>query len=250
MAVTATEQRPLTIDGLAHETGLTARNIRAYQSKGLLPSPKVRGRTGYYGSEHVARLRLIRDMQAEGFNLTAIKRLLDASKGDGSDALRLQRDLIGAFGHERTEVANVEELERVFGGTLNNRLMKRAEKLGALRPLDEGRYEISNPTLIRAAGELVELGVPITHVVAVGEAVAKQTRAIAVEFVRLFTTDVLGHSGKGGEDWTGAREALDKLAPLAHDVVQASFRQAMASAVEREVERRAKPGKSRSGRKR
>jgi DNA-binding transcriptional MerR regulator len=250
MAATATEARPLTIDGLAHETGLTARNIRAYQSKGLLPPPEVRGRTGYYGSEHVARLRLIRDMQADGFNLTAIKRLLDASDGDGSDVLRLQRDLVGAFGHERTEVATEEELERVFGGALNDRLMKRAEKIGALRPLGGDQYEISNPTLIRAAGELVELGVPITHAVAVGEAVAKQSRAIAAEFVRLFTSDVLGPAGKGAEDWAGASEALDKLAPLAHDVVQASFRQAMASAVEREVERRAKPGKSRSGRKR
>ena len=246
MAATETEQRPLTIDGLAHETGLTARNIRAYQSKGLLPPPEVRGRTGYYGSEHVARLRLIRDMQADGFNLTAIKRLLDVSAGDGSDALHLQRDLIGAFGPERTEVATTAELEETFGGALDARLMKRAEKIGALRPLGEGRFELSNPTLIRAAGELVDLGVPISHAVAVGEAVAKQTRAIAAEFVRLFNQDVLGPAAKGGEeDWAAGREALDKLAPLARDVVQASFRQAMAKAVEHEVERRAKRGRSR-----
>ena len=29
----------LTIDELAHETGMTARNIRAHQSRGLLPPP-------------------------------------------------------------------------------------------------------------------------------------------------------------------------------------------------------------------
>ena len=36
----------LTIDELAQRTGLTTRNIRAYQSRGLLPPPEVRVRTG------------------------------------------------------------------------------------------------------------------------------------------------------------------------------------------------------------
>src|SRR5215467_7763282 len=65
-----------TIDQLAQVTGMTVRNIRAHQSRGLLPPPLVRGRTGYYGPEHVARLRMILDMQADGFNLNAIQRLL------------------------------------------------------------------------------------------------------------------------------------------------------------------------------
>ncbi len=39
----------LTIDELARETGMTVRNIRAHQSRGLLPPPEVRARTGYYG---------------------------------------------------------------------------------------------------------------------------------------------------------------------------------------------------------
>ncbi len=30
--------------------------MRAHQSRGLLPPPEIRGRTGYYGPEHVARL--------------------------------------------------------------------------------------------------------------------------------------------------------------------------------------------------
>ena len=64
----------LTIDELARETGMTVRNIRAHQSRGLLPPPEVRARTGYYGPEHVARLRLIQELQGNGYNLAAIKR--------------------------------------------------------------------------------------------------------------------------------------------------------------------------------
>ena len=67
----------MTIDELARESGMTARNIRAHQSRGLLPAPVVRARTGYYGAEHLARIRLIQDMQAQGFNLKSIERLLE-----------------------------------------------------------------------------------------------------------------------------------------------------------------------------
>ena len=68
----AAEEAELTIDELARETGMTARNIRAHQSRGLLPPPIVRSRTGFYGPEHVARIKLIQDMQGQGFNLKAI----------------------------------------------------------------------------------------------------------------------------------------------------------------------------------
>ena len=69
-----------TIDELARETGMTVRNIRAHQSRGLLPPPEVRARTGYYGPEHVARLRLIQELQGNGYNLAAIKDLVDAGR--------------------------------------------------------------------------------------------------------------------------------------------------------------------------
>ena len=39
----------MTIGELAQRTGMTIRNIRAHQTRGLLPPPEVHGRTGYYG---------------------------------------------------------------------------------------------------------------------------------------------------------------------------------------------------------
>ena len=55
----------LTIDELAHATGVSSRNIRYYQTRGLLPPPAVEGRLGYYDRRHVERLRLIQELQAE-----------------------------------------------------------------------------------------------------------------------------------------------------------------------------------------
>src|SRR5664279_6552268 len=67
----------LTITQLAAQVGMTARNIRAYQSRGLVHSPRIEGRVARYGGDHVARLELIGSLQQEGFTLAAIKRLID-----------------------------------------------------------------------------------------------------------------------------------------------------------------------------
>ena len=68
----------LTITELAGAVGMTARNIRAHQSRGLVHSPRIQGRIARYGGDHVARLELIASLQREGFTLAAIKRLIDS----------------------------------------------------------------------------------------------------------------------------------------------------------------------------
>src|SRR3954447_8811104 len=87
----------LTIDELAQRTGMTVRNIRAHQSRGLLPPPEVRGRTGYYGDEHTARIELIKELQADGFNLEAIRRLVSSVGESSSEVLSFSRSLRAPF---------------------------------------------------------------------------------------------------------------------------------------------------------
>jgi DNA-binding transcriptional MerR regulator len=67
----------LTVTDLASLVGMTTRNIRAYQSRGLLFPPQIYGRKARYTAAHVARLQLIAPLQREGFTLAAIKRLLE-----------------------------------------------------------------------------------------------------------------------------------------------------------------------------
>jgi DNA-binding transcriptional MerR regulator len=67
----------LTVTELADAVGMTVRNIRAYQSRGLLHPPALKGRVAHYTSGHVARLHLVASLQQEGFTLGAIKRLVD-----------------------------------------------------------------------------------------------------------------------------------------------------------------------------
>ncbi|MGH9018912.1 MAG: MerR family transcriptional regulator [Acidimicrobiales bacterium] len=68
----------LTVDQLARLTGTTTRNVRAFQTMGLLPRPVLRGRTGLYGDEHRHRLRAILRLQGAGFSLAALATLFAA----------------------------------------------------------------------------------------------------------------------------------------------------------------------------
>jgi DNA-binding transcriptional MerR regulator len=68
----------MTVDDLARAAATSTRNIRALQTKGLLPGPALLGRTGEYGTEHLVRLQAVLRLQAKGFSLAAIKELLAA----------------------------------------------------------------------------------------------------------------------------------------------------------------------------
>src|SRR4051794_21278925 len=154
-----TEAAELTIDELAQRTGMTVRNIRAHQSRGLLPPPEVRGRTGFYGPQHQARIELIQEMQAQGFNLEAIRRLVEAAPESSEEPLRFLRAVAEPYLEEQAEILTVGELAEPWGSN-DPALLRRAVKLGLLRPLGDGSFEDVSPRLTRAGRELAELGVP------------------------------------------------------------------------------------------
>src|SRR5438132_12837275 len=96
----ASGEQTLTIEQLAAESGMTVRNIRAHRARGLLPAPLVRERVGYYGPEHLARLRLIAQMQAERCNLHAIVRLLGHTYGRPAQLLTFREAATAPLGDE------------------------------------------------------------------------------------------------------------------------------------------------------
>src|SRR5437763_13600365 len=143
----------LTIDELARHTGMTVRNIRAHQSRGLLPPPEIDGRTGYYGTEHVARLELIAEMQADGFNLAATKRLMENSAGSESEVLGFKRALL-AWEEEDPELITADELVerlKLDPSAPDPRQLPRAIKAGFLVDLGGDSCEVPSPSPFRAA---------------------------------------------------------------------------------------------------
>src|SRR3954462_4067442 len=247
--VTDAMSERMTIDELARRTGMTVRNIRAHQSRGLLPPPEIEGRTGYYGADHVARIELISEMQADGFNLAAIKRLLEDRPGSDSEMLGFKRALMAPWEEEEHEFITAEELFKRLDLDVENpnpKRLERAVKMGFLVDLGEGRFEIPSPTLFRAAEELRALGIEADTALDVLDEIERGSRSIARAFVRLFVEQVwrpFAESGRSESEWPEVRSAIERLRPLATDAVMAVFRRTMTEAVEQrfgeELERRA-----------
>lgn len=243
----ATEQ--LTIEQLANETGMTVRNIRNHQSRGLLPPPEVRSRIGYYGPEHVARLRLIQEMQAEGFNLNAIKNLLGRDSTGGEWLLGLKRAVTAPFEEEPPEIMTAEELAERFGA-VDPKALAQAQKLELVVPLGDGRFEAPSPALLRAAEEVMSHGVSLASALSVAAQIKRHCEAVSRAFVKLFLEEVLKPfeaAGTPEERWPEVMESIERLRPLASEAVLAVFQQTMSAQVQdafgKELERRAKRGR-------
>jgi DNA-binding transcriptional MerR regulator len=69
-----------TLADLAEQSGIPARTIRFYISRGLLEGPVKAGRGAVYTSEHLARIEKIKVLQAEGRMLSEIGSILETPR--------------------------------------------------------------------------------------------------------------------------------------------------------------------------
>jgi DNA-binding transcriptional MerR regulator len=227
-------QAELTIDELARRSGMSVRNIREHQARGLLQPPAVRARIGYYGPEHLARLALITELQAEGFNLKGIQRLLEDADGVTDRLAAVRRAVIEPFEDEQPQVISAQELEQRFGEG-NREATERAVKLGALVPLGDDRFEAPSPSLIDAAEEVVSRGVPLGTALAVLAQMERHSKEVARGFVRLFLEEVwkpFAEAGYPEDRWGEVIESVERLRPIASQALLATFKQTMTREVQ------------------
>jgi DNA-binding transcriptional MerR regulator len=230
------DTQELTIEQLAAATGMTVRNIRNHQSRGLLPPPEVRARTGYYGPQHVERLRLIQEMQAEGFNLSAIKRLI-GDAGAAEHFVGFRRAIQAPFETEPPEIVTAEELAARFGidGELDLKLLEKARRLELIVPLGDGRFEAPSPALLDAAEEVIRRGIPLQSALNAIEKVKRACESASRAFVNLFLYELwkpFDEAGQPDERWDEVTETIERLRPIASEAMLAVFRQTMTAEVE------------------
>ena len=236
----------LTVEQLAQETGMSVRNIRNHQSRGLLPPPVVKGRTGYYGDEHIARLRLVQELQSEGFKLDVIKNLI---AGGGADRfVGLRRVIRAPFETESPEVLTAEQLAQRFPEA-DGKVLAKAQKLKLLVPIGDGRFEAPSPALLRAAEEVAARGIPLPAALRAIEKVQRSCESAARAFIDLFLDELWApfeEAGQPEESWPEITETIERIRPIAADALLATFRQTMTREVEaafgKALERRARGG--------
>jgi DNA-binding transcriptional MerR regulator len=169
-----------TIAELSARVGMSIRNIRAHQSRGLIPAPVRRGRVAYYDEPHERALRRIVELQHEGYNLTAVAELMrDERYRDGA---RLRTVLAPLLEDEEVVLTHTEMAE-MFGLTPSPQRLVDALDTALIRDLGDGRYAVPSKQLLDATAALVERGMPILDIYALQVAITRATRDVAGRFV-------------------------------------------------------------------
>ena len=101
-----------------------------------------------------------------------IERLLSGSDGLAERLLGLRHAVTTPFEAETPEVVTAEDLEKSFG-EVSGKDVERVRKLKLLVPLGDGRFEVPSPSLLRAAEEVVALGISLHAALALMERVSR-----------------------------------------------------------------------------
>ena len=222
-----TGARGYSVDELAFTTGVPSRTIRFYQFKGVLPPPARRGRGALYDDHHVARLRLIGQLQDRGLSLRAVRHLLHEDSDEArvlSGYLGLGESLGKPWSDDRPQTIGHDELAALVGerppGTIASLVRFRAVDRDRNDPARS--YRIPSPALLRVTLALQESGVDVETAVRAGDILRRRLGTAARELVAHFAK----RAGRGFGRTAASDEiatTLDALRPLAGEAARLIF---------------------------
>ncbi len=221
--------------------------MRAYQTAGLMPPPRLQGRTAFYNAEHLGKLELIRDLRKQGFKLDAIKAMLTGTPDGAWSEYSLVSHLFSTtfFTVEQPQRKALSEMASHWAEPATQQQKDRLSENGLYRRLGPDEVEMLSPALERIGIQLAELDVPLDTVLDLQDELIRHSRAIArayVEqlFIAMARTVTQSHarrsvaSASGDEASAGSNvidvrlaEAIkalfERLRPLAIGSVSAAF---------------------------
>ncbi len=204
----------MTLDELTRRVGMSVRNVRFYTSKGLVPPPIRRGRSGYYTSDHVARLDLVTELQAHGFTLSAIERYVARIPADASpETIALHRTLLAPWMAELPETLSRRELARRAGRPLSDDDLDTLNALGIVFPTKQGKFEVAVAHLSVGVA-LLDLGMPLDAALAAQDIFTDHGRQVAAELTELFRTKVWPAYKEGDSSPEQLREVVERFKPV------------------------------------
>ncbi|MGW4534960.1 MerR family transcriptional regulator [Nocardia sp. NPDC004340] len=192
------------IDDLAQAAGTTTRNVRAYQEKGLLPTPTRRsGRALIYDDTHLARLRIIDALLQRGFTIAHIADFITSweTGKDLTEILGLQSAVTDTWGKAEEPVAIPRELvDTFFGDTDEHQVdsdqLARLEQLGMVRLRDD-TVELTRPELLGIFADLSSYGFGLPALIDLHAAIAERLESIARLMVVAAKDHIVAAHGPG-----------------------------------------------------
>jgi DNA-binding transcriptional MerR regulator len=218
----------LTLEQLTRRVGLSVRTVRFYTTKGLLPPPVRRGRSGYYTPEHVARLELVQELQSHGFTLGAIERYVAGIPTDATpEDIALARTMLAPWQSDLPVEMDHERLERKAGRPLSDEDVATLQALGVLRRRGTSYLVAGNQLAIGV--RLLELGFP-REVAAAAAAVYQEHGEQMAKELHDVIRDQLAPLYDDDERSAHFREVMERLKPLSVGGLVTAYESAVARA--------------------
>jgi DNA-binding transcriptional MerR regulator len=237
----------LTLDELTTRVGMSVRNIRFYTTKGLVPPPIRRGRSGYYSPDHVARLELVQELQSHGFTLSAIEKYLAGIPADATpEDIALHRTMLAPWQADLPVEMSRAELDKRTGRRLSDDDLATLSALGIVFRTKRGRYEVALSQLSVGLG-LLDVGFPMEAALAAADVYAEHGRQIAKELNELFRTMVWPVYKESGASPERLREVVERLKPLSVASLVSAYEAAMDETRRENIAARTRRTSSRRG---
>lgn len=229
-----------TVDELAAAAGVTTRTVRYYATKGLLPPPLLRGRTGLYGAAHLARLQLVRDLQAKGFTLQAVERFLQRVPEDATpDDVAVFGALLSPWVSDPPEELTPAEVDGVAGRALTEDELADLAATGVVELLPDGQVR-TRPADLELAVQWLDMDVPRAMLEESQRLIDAATGALAEDLGALLRRHLLRPYLQGDVPPEQRRElsdVIERLKPLTIQAVMNAMQRAVDRAVRDRVDR-------------
>ena len=220
----------MTLEQLTERVGMSVRNIRFYTTKGLVPPPLRRGRSGFYTESHVARLDLVRELQNHGFTLTAIERYVADIPDDASpEDIALRRTMLAPWQADLPVAMSRTELVRRAGRELSEDELETLVALGVVRR--RGQQLAVAVSQLSNGMRLLDLGFPTDVAAAAKQVFQEHGRQMADQLEDVIRTRLA--PAYDGMDDARLREVLERLKPLSVGGLVTAYETSVAKAARR-----------------
>jgi DNA-binding transcriptional MerR regulator len=234
---TQTAGEMIGLAALTERVGMSVRTIRFYTTRGLVPPPVRRGRSGYYTADHVARLELVRELQAHGFTLAAIEKYVARIPTDATpETIALHRTMLAPWMADLPETMTHKELVRRAGRSLSDQDLDTLQALGVLHPVED-KFQVALAHL-SVGMSLLDLGIPLEAARGAHEIFTAHGRAIADELTELFRTQLWPVYKEGGLTPEQLRGLVERFKPVTVAALVAAYETAVDEAKRQTVARR------------
>ncbi|MFD6195328.1 MerR family transcriptional regulator [Mycobacteriaceae bacterium NPDC060252] len=203
----------LTIDQLAQRVAMTARNIREWQTLGLVPPPEKRGRIGIYSDDHVAIINHVKNLKSQGFPLDVIRRVIDSGGGAEDSVRKMVTEALSPFATGEPVVLPRAELVQRLGEGADIALAEAA----LLSDVDAQTVSVRDAETLDAIQLLVTAGMSLARISETLREVDRLQHQIAQLLLGAYVADVwqpFTESGYTSADWESIADNASRAKQL------------------------------------